>query len=109
MLSAVNMINIKEIFQCVHPTREQFTEELKEQRKVLVKRVTKAATISTLATIQVEESQSNGNVAARLDDAIYSSSTSTNVQSRQFSSVINAQELEDEKMAGEAFDEVMIK
>lgn len=108
MLSVVKMVNIDEIFKAISPTREEFSKELAKQRKILSQRISKAQTISTLATIQSEESRSNGVGSAINEGLSYASSSSSNVQSaRSFSSVTKAQEIEDQKVAGNSFDEVI--
>jgi hypothetical protein len=93
-----------EIFQVVSPSREKFAEHLKEQRKVLTQRISEAETISTLATIQSEDSKSNG--LNSLNDNIYSSSSAA--PTRSFSSVLNAQEIEDQKLSSDVFKEASL-
>lgn len=105
MLSIAKLVNIFEIFQAVSPTNEKFEQDVKEQRKVLAQRVSKAQTISTLATIQSEASSSSG-LSATLNEGLSYGSSSSSTQSRAFSSVVAAQEAEDQKASGDAFKEV---
>lgn len=91
------MLDIKEIFQSVQPTREQFNEDLKEQRRVLAQRIKKAETISTFA-------ESSGGLNVPLNEGPVSNGSSNQI--RSFSSIVYAQEVEDKKACGEAFDEV---
>jgi hypothetical protein len=108
MFFIVEMVDLREIFLSINPSREKFIEELKEQRKVLANRISRSETISTLATIQSEESTMNG-LSSGINEGLSMSNSSTSVQARSFSSVTNAQELEDLKSCGDAFDEVIFK
>jgi hypothetical protein len=101
------MVDIKTIFKSVHPSREEFQESLKEQRRILTQRMRKAETISTLATIQAEESSSHG-MGSVLHEGLSSFGSAAGGQARSFSSVTNAQEIEDRKVGGDAFDEVSL-